>query len=85
MIQIREGREEDRPSVTKVMWKAFEATRSLEDVEKEDWVARWNQPQDRDWAYVAVDNDKVVANLSFFITREKENIIRGKPIPFAGV
>ncbi|MGY5878919.1 MAG: GNAT family N-acetyltransferase [Candidatus Thorarchaeota archaeon] len=85
MIQIREGRDEDRPSVTKVLWRAFEATRTLEDVEKEDWIARWNQPQDKDWAYVAVDNNEVVANLSFFITGEKDNLIRGNPIPFAGV
>lgn len=85
MIKIREGRDEDRPSVTKVLWRAFEATRTLEDVEKEDWIARWNQPQDKDWAYVAVDNNEVVANLSFFITGEKDNLIRGNPIPFAGV
>ncbi|MFW9843942.1 MAG: enhanced intracellular survival protein Eis, partial [Candidatus Thorarchaeota archaeon] len=84
-IQIREGRDEDRPSLTKVVWKAFDASRPLEEVEKEDWIGRWNQPQDKDWAYVAVDGDKVVANLSFFITGEKDNIIRGKPIPFAGV
>ena len=85
MIQVREGREEDRPSVARVLWKAFEATRTFEDVEKEDWIARWNQPKDKDWAYVAVDNDKVVANLSFFITGNEDNKIRGKPIPFAGV
>ena len=85
MIQFREGRDEDRPSLARVLWKAFEAQRSLEDVEKESWIARWNQPQDNDWAYVAVDGDKVVANLSFFITGEHNNIIRGKAIPFAGV
>ncbi|MGY5873664.1 MAG: GNAT family N-acetyltransferase [Candidatus Thorarchaeota archaeon] len=85
MIQIREGRDEDRPSVAKVLWKAFEAHRTLEDVEKEDWLAQWNQPQKKDWAIVAVDGDKVVANLSFFITGEGDNIIRGKSIPFAGV
>jgi len=85
MIQIREGREEDRPSLTKVLWKAFEATRSLEDVEKEEWLKRWNRPQEKDFAYVAVDGEKVIANLSFFVTNERENIIRGRPIPFAGI
>jgi len=85
MIQIREGRDEDRPSLAKVLWKAFEANRSLEDVEKESWLAKWNQPQDNDWAYVAVDGDKVVANLSFFAKNQNDNIIRGKPINFAGI
>jgi len=85
MIQVREGREEDRPSLARVLWKAFEANRTFEDVEKEDWLARWNQPQDKNWAYVAVDGDKVVANLSFFINGDKDNIIRGNPISFAGV
>lgn len=85
MIQIREGRDKDRPSVTRVLWKAFDAARKLEEVEKEDWLDQWNQPQDKNWAYVAVDCDKVVANLSFFITGEQDNIIRGKHVPFAGV
>lgn len=85
MIQFREGREEDRPSLARVLWKAFEAQRTLEDVEKESWLSKWNQPQDNDWAYVAVDGDKVVANLSFFATNESNNVIRGRPIRFAGV
>ena len=85
MIQIREGREEDRPSLTKVLWRAFEATRSLEDVEKEEWLGKWNRPEDNDYAYVAVENDKVVANLSFFVTTDKDDIIRGRPVPFAGI
>ncbi|MHA1288645.1 MAG: GNAT family N-acetyltransferase [Candidatus Thorarchaeota archaeon] len=85
MIQVREGREEDLPSLARVLWKAFEANSSLEDVEKADWLAQWNKPKSKDWAYVAVDGDKVVANLSFFITSEGDNVIRGKYIPFAGV
>ncbi|TFG29024.1 GNAT family N-acetyltransferase [Candidatus Thorarchaeota archaeon] len=85
MIQVREAREEDRRSVTRVMWKAFEAQRSLEDVEKEEWIERWNHPEKEDWAYVAVDGDKVVANLSFFASKEDNNIIRGNPLRFAGV
>lgn len=85
MIQVREGREEDRPTLTKVLWRAFEATRSLEDVEKEDWLKEWNRPQENDFAYVAVDDEKVVANLSFFVTNDHKNIIRGRPIHFAGI
>jgi len=85
MIQFREGRDEDRPSLAKVLWKAFEANRTLVDVEKESWLTKWNQPQDNDWAYVAVDGDKVVANLSFFTSDENNNVIRGRPIRFAGV
>ncbi len=85
MIQFREGREEDRPSLARVLWKAFEAQKPLEVLEKESWLTKWNQPQDNDWAYVAVDGDKVVANLSFFASNENNNIIRGRPIRFAGV
>ncbi|MHA1614463.1 MAG: GNAT family N-acetyltransferase [Candidatus Thorarchaeota archaeon] len=85
MIQFREGREEDRPSLARVLWKAFEGHKPLEVLEKESWLAKWNQPQDNDWAYVAVDGDKVVANLSFFASDENNNIIRGRPIRFAGV
>ncbi len=85
MIHFREGREEDRPSLARVLWKAFEAQKPLEVLEKESWLAKWNQPQDNDWAYVAVDGDKVVANLSFFASDENNNIIRGRPIRFAGV
>ncbi|MHA1862200.1 MAG: GNAT family N-acetyltransferase, partial [Candidatus Thorarchaeota archaeon] len=85
MIQFREGRDEDRPSLARVLWKTFEANKTLEDVEKESWLTKWNQPQDSDWAYVAVDGDKVVANLSFFTSDENNNVIRGRPIRFAGV
>ncbi len=85
MIHFREGREEDRPSLARVLWKAFEAQKPLEVLEKESWLTKWNQPQDNDWAYVAVDGDKVVANLSFFASNENNNIIRGRPIRFAGV
>ncbi|TFG28784.1 GNAT family N-acetyltransferase [Candidatus Thorarchaeota archaeon] len=84
MIRIREGREEDRPSVARVLWKAFEASRTIEEVEKDDWLGKWNRPQEKDWAYIAADEDKVVATLSFFIN-EQNTIIRGKPMPFAGV
>ncbi len=45
--------------------KPLSSNRTLEDVEKESWLTKWNQPQDNDWAYVAVDGDKVVMLLGF--------------------
>ncbi|MHA1930168.1 MAG: GNAT family N-acetyltransferase [Candidatus Thorarchaeota archaeon] len=83
MIEVREAREEDRESTIRVLWKSFEATKSFEDVMKQDWIKEWHQPDKRDWAYVAVDDDSVVANLCFFIT--EDNIIRGRPVSFSGV
>ena len=85
MIKIREAREEDRTSAIRVMWKAFGAQRNLEDVAKEEDFTRWNRPEKQDWAYVAVDGDKVVANMCFFASKPTNNIIRGKPLRFAGV
>ncbi len=85
MIEIREAREEDRSSASKLLWKAFEATTSYEEAMKQGWLKRWNNPDDENWAYVAVDNGKVVANLSFFATSEDEQVIRGRPLRFAGV
>ena len=85
MIQVREAREEDRKSAVRVMWKAFEAQRSFEDVEKEEWIDRWNRPEKEDWAYVAVDGDKVVANLCFFASKPTNNVIRGNPLRFGAV
>ncbi|MGY5854327.1 MAG: GNAT family N-acetyltransferase [Candidatus Thorarchaeota archaeon] len=83
MPEIREAREEDRKSVIGVLWKAFDTAESYESVEKADWIKRWHQPEKQDWAYVAVDSGKVVANLCFFAT--EENIIRGRPVKFGGV
>ncbi|RDE15334.1 MAG: hypothetical protein C4K48_04635 [Candidatus Thorarchaeota archaeon] len=83
MVEIREAREEDRESVVRVLWRAFEATESIEDIQKRDWLKNWHQPQKSDWAYVAVDNDKVVSNLSFFVT--DNDVIRGNPVTFGGV
>lgn len=85
MIKIREAKEEDRSSAIRVLWKAFEAQRSFEEVEKEDWVKRWNRPEKEDWAFVAVDGDTVAANLCFFASNNDNNIIRGNPLRFAGV
>ena len=83
MVEIREAREEDRESVLRVLWRAFEATENIEEVQKADWFKNWNKPQTSDWAYVAVDNDKVVSNLSFFVTAN--DVIRGNPVTFGGV
>lgn len=85
MIEIREARETDRESAIRVLWKAFEATSSFEDIMKEDWIKRWNNPEKEDWAYVAMDNGKVVANLSFFATQEHQQVIRKRPVRFAGL
>jgi predicted acetyltransferase len=85
MIKIREACEDDRESAVRVLWKAFEATNTFEDVMKQDWIKRWNSPERKNFAYVAVEDKKVVANLSFFITDEHEQIIRRKPVRFAGV
>jgi predicted acetyltransferase len=83
MVELREACEVDRESVARVLWRAFEASENFEDVQKQDWLKNWHQPQNRDWAYVAVDNNKVVSNLSFFVT--DDNVIRGNPIMFGGV
>ncbi|MHA1907781.1 MAG: GNAT family N-acetyltransferase [Candidatus Thorarchaeota archaeon] len=83
MPEIREALEKDRESTIRVLWKAFEATQTYEHVLKEDWVKRWNRPEKDDWAFIAVDGKKVVANLSFFAS--ENNIIRGKPVRFGGV
>ncbi len=83
MVEIREACEDDRESVTRVLWRAFEASESFEDTQKLDWLKNWHQPQKRDWAYVAVDSGKVVSNLCFFVT--DSNVIRGNPVMFGGV
>ncbi|TFF91762.1 GNAT family N-acetyltransferase, partial [Candidatus Thorarchaeota archaeon] len=70
MLEIRQAREADRESAMRVLWKAFEATTDFQEMLKEEWVERWNRPDDDNWAYVAVHNDEVVANLSFFTTKE---------------
>lgn len=85
MIEIREAREEDRESVVRVLWKAFESTTRYEDFLKQEWIKRWNNPEKENYAYVAVDGDKVVSSLSFFTTTEQEQIIRGGRVRFGGV
>ncbi len=83
MVELREAREEDRESVTRVLWRAFEASESFENTQKLDWLKNWHQPQKRDWAYIAVDNGKVVSNLCFFVS--DNNVIRSNPVMFGGV
>lgn len=85
MIEIREAREEDRESVVRVLWKAFESTTPYEDFLKQEWIKRWNNPEKENYAYVAVDEGKVVSSLSFFTTADEEQIIRGAPVRFGGV
>jgi predicted acetyltransferase len=83
MVEIREAREEDRESAPRLLWRAFEATEDFEQVRAKSWMKRWHQPKNRDWAFVAVDDNKVVSNLSFFVT--DNDVIRGNPVMFSGV
>ena len=83
MVEIREATEADRDSAVRLMWKAFEATENLESFKKQDWINFWNSQENEEWAYVAVDKGRVVANLCFFAS--DNNIIRGRPVRFAGV
>jgi predicted acetyltransferase len=85
MIEIREAREEDRDSALRLLWKAFEITTNYEEYLKQDWLKRWNNPEKENYAYVAVDDGKVVSNLSFFTTLEHEQVIRGAPVRFGGI
>jgi predicted acetyltransferase len=83
MFQVREATEDDREGALRVLWKAFEAYRDFEEMKKDDWTEYWNRPEDEDWAYVALQDGKVRACLSFFAS--ERNIIRGTPLKFGGV
>ncbi|MHA1926619.1 MAG: GNAT family N-acetyltransferase [Candidatus Thorarchaeota archaeon] len=83
MFQIREATEDDREDALRVLWKAFEAFRDFEEMKKDDWTEHWNKPENEDWAYVALQDAKVRACLSFFAS--ESNIIRGKPLRYGGV
>jgi predicted acetyltransferase len=83
MVEIREATEADRDSAVRLMWKAFDASENLDNIRKQDWINLWNKSEEEDWAFVAVDGKKVVSNFCFFAS--DKNIIRGKPIRFAGV
>jgi predicted acetyltransferase len=83
MYEIREGRDEDRDSAIELMWKAFDVTGKIEDIKKEEWAQAWSRPELEDWSYVAVEDSKVVSNVSFF--SDERNVIRGKTVRFSAV
>jgi len=83
MYSIREAREEDREQSIQLLVKTFGDMGILEDSWIHSWKEYMNRPEDNDWNFVATLDDKVVANLAFF--GNTNNIIRGKPVPFAGV
>lgn len=83
MYEIREAKDEDRDSAIRLLWKAHSVTDELEEIRKKDWTKGWHSPKKKDWSFVAMDGNEVVANVSFF--EDKANIIRGNPIPFSAV
>jgi predicted acetyltransferase len=83
MYDIREAKDQDRNSAIRLLWKAHSVTDPLDNVRKEDWAQGWHRPEKRDWSFVAVDRDEVVANISFF--EDKANIIRRRSVPFSAV
>jgi len=83
MYETREAKEEDRDSAIRLLWKAHEVTSSLDEVRKADWTEHWANPEERDWAYVALDGKEVVSNVSFF--EDTTNVIRGNMVPFSAV
>ena len=83
MYSIREAREEDREQSIQLLVKTFGDMGILEDSWIHSWKEYMNKPENHDWNFVATLEDKVVANLAFF--GNKNNVIRGNPVPFAGV
>jgi predicted acetyltransferase len=83
MYKIRAGRDEDRDSAIELMWKAFDVTGNIEDIRKEEWAQAWSRPELEDWSYVAVEDSRVVSNVSFF--SDERNVIRGKPLRISAV
>jgi len=83
MYSIREATEEDREQSIQLLVKTFGDMGILEDSWIHSWKKYMNKPENHDWNFVATLDDEVVANLAFFGNRN--NIIRGNPIPFAGV
>ena len=83
MYEIREAREEDRDSAIRVLWKAFDVTKDIEELRKEEWAQGWHRPEKEDWSFVATYNGKVVALISYFA--DESNIIRGVPLKFSAV
>lgn len=83
MYEIREGRNEDRDSAIELMWRAFDVASNIEDIRKEEWAQAWGRVDLEDWSYVAVEDSKVISNLSFFA--DERNVIRGKSVRMAAV
>ncbi|MFX1369486.1 MAG: GNAT family N-acetyltransferase, partial [Promethearchaeota archaeon] len=82
-FEVREACSDDKESVTRVLWKAFDQTKAFDEFQKEDWLNRWNNQEEEDWAFVAVEDGKSQANLCFFA--HEDNVIRGRPQRFGGV
>lgn len=83
MYRIREAKEEDRDQSVQLLVKTFGDMGILEESWTHSWKEYMNRPEQQDWNFVATLDDKVVANLAFF--GNKNNVIRGNPLPFAGV
>ncbi|MFW9927545.1 MAG: enhanced intracellular survival protein Eis [Candidatus Thorarchaeota archaeon] len=83
MYDVREAKEEDRDSAIRLIWKAHDVTRNIEETKKERFAQIWHTPENRDWSFVATAGKEVVANVSFF--EDTSNIIRGKTVPFSAV
>ncbi|MGY5873077.1 MAG: GNAT family N-acetyltransferase [Candidatus Thorarchaeota archaeon] len=83
MYNIREAREEDREQSIQLLVKTFGDMGILEDSWINSWKEYMNKPENNDWNFVATLDEKIVGNLAFF--GNKNNVIRGNSIPFAGV
>ncbi len=82
-LEVREAREEDREQSIQLLVKTFGDMGILEDSWVNSWREYMNRPENHDWNFVATLEDKVIANLAYFENRN--NVIRGNSIPFAGV
>jgi predicted acetyltransferase len=76
MSLIREARNEDREEIYKLFWKSFNVLGEIEE------VPYWNTPEKKNWSYVAEQDGKPVATVSF---SHFANSIRGVELPIAGV
>ena len=83
MYSVREAREEDREQSIQLLVKTFGDMGILEDSWTHSWKEYMNKPENHDWNFVATLDETVVANLAFF--GNKNNVIRGSPLPFSGV
>lgn len=83
MYKIREAREEDREEVVKLLTRTFKEIDSFKNYWIENWRNYWNRPENYDWAFIATYDEKIIANLSYFLSNHDK--IRGNPIFFGGV